>query len=93
MEGTEGAPWAHCLLPLMGLPASSMPASPLCLLFPGFSQEFLKFATIEAIQRTEIFEYCRMLGRPKSFIPSFQVTEPGGAHQLSCGHVVGNLAV
>lgn len=60
------------------MPEGSTPASPLFLLFPAFSQEFWKFATIEAIQRTEIFEYCQMLGRPKSFIPSFQVTEPGG---------------
>ncbi|XP_032174798.1 protein transport protein Sec16B [Mustela erminea] len=45
----------------------------LALLGSSHSQEFLKFATTEAIQRTEIFEYCQMLGRPKSFIPSFQV--------------------
>ncbi|XP_008570042.1 PREDICTED: protein transport protein Sec16B [Galeopterus variegatus] len=45
----------------------------LTLLGSSHSQEFLKFATTEAIQRTEIFEYCQMLGRPKSFIPSFQV--------------------
>lgn len=58
-----------------------LPRSPpqsLLLLFPGFSQEFLKFATTEAIQRTEIFEYCQMLGRPQSFIPSFQVTDLTG---------------
>ncbi|KAL2771257.1 protein transport protein Sec16B [Daubentonia madagascariensis] len=45
----------------------------LALLGSSHSQEFLKFATMEAIQRTEIFEYCQMLGRPTSFIPSFQV--------------------
>ncbi|ELK37157.1 Protein transport protein Sec16B [Myotis davidii] len=45
----------------------------LALLGSSHSQEFLKFATTEAIQRTEIFEYCQMLGRPQSFIPSFQV--------------------
>ncbi|XP_027465964.2 protein transport protein Sec16B isoform X3 [Zalophus californianus] len=45
----------------------------LALLGSNHSQEFSKFATTEAIQRTEIFEYCQMLGRPKSFIPSFQV--------------------
>ncbi|XP_013376466.1 PREDICTED: protein transport protein Sec16B isoform X2 [Chinchilla lanigera] len=45
----------------------------LVLLGSSHSQEFLKFATTEALQRTEIFEYCQMLGRPKSFIPSFQV--------------------
>ncbi|XP_015996723.2 protein transport protein Sec16B isoform X3 [Rousettus aegyptiacus] len=45
----------------------------LVLLGSSHSQAFLKFATTEAIQRTEIFEYCRMLGRPQSFIPSFQV--------------------
>ncbi|XP_001498372.3 protein transport protein Sec16B isoform X1 [Equus caballus] len=46
---------------------------PLALLGSSHSQEFLKFATTEAIQRTEIFEYCQMLGHPKAFIPSFQV--------------------
>ncbi|XP_006867162.1 PREDICTED: protein transport protein Sec16B [Chrysochloris asiatica] len=45
----------------------------LTLLGSSHRQDFLKFATTEAIQRTEIFEYCQMLGRPKSFIPSFQV--------------------
>uniref|UniRef100_A0A8C6E8Y1 Protein transport protein sec16 n=1 Tax=Moschus moschiferus TaxID=68415 RepID=A0A8C6E8Y1_MOSMO len=45
----------------------------LALLGSSHSQEFLKFATTEAIQRTEIFEYSQMLGRPRSFIPSFQV--------------------
>nr|XP_031291578.1 protein transport protein Sec16B isoform X1 [Camelus dromedarius] len=45
----------------------------LALLGSSHSQEFLKFATTEAIQRTEIFEYCQLLGDPKSFIPSFQV--------------------
>ncbi|XP_052056560.1 protein transport protein Sec16B [Apodemus sylvaticus] len=45
----------------------------LALVGSNHSQEFLKFATVEAIQRTEIFEYCQMLCRPKSFIPSFQV--------------------
>ncbi|XP_024408918.2 protein transport protein Sec16B isoform X4 [Desmodus rotundus] len=45
----------------------------LALLGSSHSQEFLRFATTEAIQRTEIFEYCQMLGRPQSFIPSFQV--------------------
>lgn len=60
------------------------PPQSLLLLFPGFSQEFLKFATTEAIQRTEIFEYCQMLGRPKAFIPSFQVTDPTRGPCLSC---------
>ncbi|XP_047377683.1 protein transport protein Sec16B isoform X1 [Sciurus carolinensis] len=45
----------------------------LALLGSSHSQEFLRFATTEAIQRTEVFEYCQMLGRPKAFIPSFQV--------------------
>ncbi|KFO30673.1 Protein transport protein Sec16B [Fukomys damarensis] len=45
----------------------------LVLLGSSHSQEFLKFAATEPIQRTEIFEYCQMLGRPRSFIPSFQV--------------------
>uniref|UniRef100_A0A673UVN1 Protein transport protein sec16 n=1 Tax=Suricata suricatta TaxID=37032 RepID=A0A673UVN1_SURSU len=51
----------------------TMKTDHLALLGSSHSQEFLKFATTEAIQRTEIFEYCQMLGRPKSFIPSFQV--------------------
>ncbi|XP_039737343.1 protein transport protein Sec16B isoform X3 [Pteropus medius] len=45
----------------------------LALLGSSHSQAFLKFATTEAIQRTEIFEFCQTLGRPQSFIPSFQV--------------------
>ncbi|KAM7336125.1 hypothetical protein ACRRTK_004618 [Alexandromys fortis] len=57
----------------LGAACEQHPILPLLLLFPGSSQEFLKFATTEAIQRTEIFEYCQMLGHPKSFIPSFQV--------------------
>ncbi|XP_008046169.1 protein transport protein Sec16B [Carlito syrichta] len=60
----------------------------LALLGSGHSQEFLKFATTEAIQRTEIFEYCQMLGRPKSFIPSFQVYKLLYASRLAdCGLV------
>uniref|UniRef100_A0A452H5A8 Protein transport protein sec16 n=1 Tax=Gopherus agassizii TaxID=38772 RepID=A0A452H5A8_9SAUR len=37
------------------------------------SQTFVQFARTESILQTEIFEYCQMLGRPKSFILSFQV--------------------
>ncbi|CAM4591262.1 unnamed protein product [Lepidochelys olivacea] len=37
------------------------------------SQTFVQFARTESILRTEVFEYCQMLGRPKSFILSFQV--------------------
>lgn len=51
----------------------TMKTDHVALLGSSHSQEFLKFATTEAIQRTEIFEYCQMLGRPKSFITSFQV--------------------
>ncbi|XP_032660683.1 protein transport protein Sec16B isoform X3 [Chelonoidis abingdonii] len=36
------------------------------------SQTFVQFARMESILQTEIFEYCQMLGRPKSFILSFQ---------------------
>ncbi|XP_021121039.1 protein transport protein Sec16B isoform X2 [Heterocephalus glaber] len=58
----------------------------LALLGSSHSQEFLKFATTEAIQRTEIFEYCQMLGRPRSFIPSFQVYKLLYASRLvDCG--------
>lgn len=75
----EAPPWMGQLVPPPGCPRP--PPQFLLLLFPGCSQEFLKFATTEAIQRTEIFEYCQMLGRPQSFIPSFQVTAPRGGRQ------------
>ncbi|XP_029473750.1 protein transport protein Sec16B-like isoform X2 [Rhinatrema bivittatum] len=45
----------------------------LILLGSSHSQTFLKFTSTESIQRTEIFEFCRQLGLPKSFIPPFQV--------------------
>ncbi|XP_049633543.1 LOW QUALITY PROTEIN: protein transport protein Sec16B [Suncus etruscus] len=45
----------------------------LALLGSSHSQAFLKFATTEAIQRTEIFEYCPGAAAPRSFLPSFQV--------------------
>lgn len=45
------------------------PASLLC------SQAFSQFARMEAIQRTEIFEYCQQLRQPESFLLPFQVVE------------------
>ncbi|XP_054836017.1 protein transport protein Sec16B isoform X2 [Eublepharis macularius] len=36
-------------------------------------QEFAQFVKLEDIHRTEIFEYCQLLGYPKAFLPSFQV--------------------
>ncbi|XP_012501978.1 PREDICTED: protein transport protein Sec16B [Propithecus coquereli] len=60
----------------------------LALLGSSHSQEFRKFATTEAMQRTEVFEYCRLLGRPESFIPSFQVYKLLYASRLAdCGLV------
>ncbi|XP_055965590.1 protein transport protein Sec16B-like, partial [Sorex fumeus] len=44
----------------------------LVLLGSSHSQAFPKFATTEAIQRTETLEYCQTLGRPQASIPSFQ---------------------
>lgn len=37
------------------------------------SQAFSQFATTEAIQRMEIFEYCQQLRQPDSFLLPFQV--------------------
>ncbi|XP_060088465.1 protein transport protein Sec16B [Heteronotia binoei] len=33
----------------------------------------IQFATLTDIHRTEVFEYCQLLGHPKAFIPTFQV--------------------
>lgn len=43
------------------------------------SLPFLKFATNEAIQRTEAYEYAQSLGAQTCSLPSFQV---GGAPRL-----------
>ncbi|XP_025070559.1 protein transport protein Sec16B isoform X2 [Alligator sinensis] len=45
----------------------------MALLGSSHRQTFVQFATTESIQRTEIFEYCQLLGHPKSFIFTFQV--------------------
>lgn len=39
------------------------------------SQPFARFARTEAIQRTEILEYCQQLRQPRSFLLPFQVEE------------------
>ncbi|XP_019355856.1 protein transport protein Sec16B isoform X3 [Alligator mississippiensis] len=44
----------------------------MALLGSSHCQTFVQFATTESIQRTEIFEYCQLLGHPKSFIFTFQ---------------------
>ncbi|KAL8178047.1 UNVERIFIED_CONTAM: Protein transport protein Sec16B, partial [Gekko kuhli] len=43
------------------------------LLGSSQSQALAQFVRLEDIHRTEIFEYCQLLGSPKAFIPSFQV--------------------
>ncbi|XP_029139029.1 protein transport protein Sec16B-like [Protobothrops mucrosquamatus] len=43
------------------------------LLGSNQSQTFSQFARTECIHRMEILEYCRLLGCPQAFIPSFQV--------------------
>ncbi|XP_070602778.1 protein transport protein Sec16B [Erythrolamprus reginae] len=43
------------------------------LLGSSQSQTFSQFAKTECIHRMEILEYCRLLGCPQAFIPSFQV--------------------
>ncbi|XP_025070561.1 protein transport protein Sec16B isoform X4 [Alligator sinensis] len=47
----------------------------MALLGSSHRQTFVQFATTESIQRTEIFEYCQLLGHPKSFIFTFQLAE------------------
>ncbi|XP_069932725.1 protein transport protein Sec16B isoform X1 [Oryctolagus cuniculus] len=48
-------------------------ADRLALLGSSHSQEFPRFASAEAIQRTEVLEYCRTLGGRPGLIASFQV--------------------
>lgn len=88
VSGVQGQCLDSCTisLELFGGLAMSVPLSVQTLLcfFPGCSQAFLKFATTEAIQRTEIFEYCRVLGRPQSFLPSFQVSPPSSPQHDHC---------
>ncbi|XP_015281194.1 PREDICTED: protein transport protein Sec16B [Gekko japonicus] len=43
------------------------------LLGSSQSQALAQFVRLEDIHRTEIFEYCQLLGSPKAFIPPFQV--------------------
>ncbi|XP_048338477.1 protein transport protein Sec16B [Sphaerodactylus townsendi] len=43
------------------------------LLGSNQSQALAQFVKLEDIHRTEIFEYCQLLGDPKAFIPSFQM--------------------
>ncbi|NXI74335.1 SC16B protein, partial [Anseranas semipalmata] len=48
-------------------------ADRVALLGSSHRQAFAQFASTEAIQRTEIFEYCQQLRHPKSFLLPFQV--------------------
>ncbi|NXD83889.1 SC16B protein, partial [Halcyon senegalensis] len=48
-------------------------ADRMSLLGSSHRQVFSQFARTEAIQRTEIFEYCQQLRQPKSFLLPFQV--------------------
>uniref|UniRef100_A0A8D0H2Q2 Protein transport protein sec16 n=1 Tax=Sphenodon punctatus TaxID=8508 RepID=A0A8D0H2Q2_SPHPU len=43
------------------------------LLGSSQDQTFAQFARTDCIQRTEVFEYCQLLGHPKAFIPAFQM--------------------
>ncbi|XP_073499458.1 protein transport protein Sec16B [Phyllobates terribilis] len=45
----------------------------LVLLGSNQNQSFKKFASMANIQRTEILEYCQILGKISHFIPSFQI--------------------
>uniref|UniRef100_A0A8B9VLQ8 Protein transport protein sec16 n=1 Tax=Anas zonorhyncha TaxID=75864 RepID=A0A8B9VLQ8_9AVES len=48
-------------------------ADRMALLGSSHRQAFAQFASTEAIQRMEIFEYCQQLRQPKSFLLPFQV--------------------
>ncbi|NXU78332.1 SC16B protein, partial [Oreotrochilus melanogaster] len=48
-------------------------AEHMVLLGSSHCQTFTQFATTEAIQRTEILEYCQQLRQPESFLLPFQV--------------------
>ncbi|NWS66075.1 SC16B protein, partial [Crotophaga sulcirostris] len=48
-------------------------ADRMALLGSSHRQAFAQFARTEAIQRTEIFEYCQQLRQPESFLLPFQV--------------------
>ncbi|XP_063263012.1 protein transport protein Sec16B [Prinia subflava] len=48
-------------------------ADRMALLGSSHRQAFSRFATTEAIQRMEIFEYCQQLRQPESFLLPFQV--------------------
>eukprot|EP00271_Cylindrocystis_brebissonii_P003418 TRINITY_DN14376_c0_g1_i1.p1 TRINITY_DN14376_c0_g1~~TRINITY_DN14376_c0_g1_i1.p1 ORF type:complete len:2183 (+),score=493.32 TRINITY_DN14376_c0_g1_i1:157-6549(+) len=48
------------------------PTSRLCLLGADHWQHPRTFATPEAIQRTEVYEYARILGNPQYVLPAFQ---------------------
>ncbi|NWX36268.1 SC16B protein, partial [Notiomystis cincta] len=48
-------------------------ADRMALLGSSHRQAFSQFATTEAIQRMEIFEYCQQLRQPESFLLPFQV--------------------
>ncbi|NXK54644.1 SC16B protein, partial [Chauna torquata] len=48
-------------------------ADRMALLGSSHRQAFAQFASTEAIQRMEIFEYCQQLRHPKSFLLPFQV--------------------
>ncbi|KAJ7398902.1 protein transport protein Sec16B [Pitangus sulphuratus] len=50
-------------------------ADRMALLGSSHRQEFAQFASTEAIQRMEIFEYCQQLRQPESFLLPFQVAE------------------
>ncbi|XP_027759073.1 protein transport protein Sec16B-like [Empidonax traillii] len=48
-------------------------ADRMALLGSSHRQQFAQFASTEAIQRMEIFEYCQQLRQPESFLLPFQV--------------------
>ncbi|XP_069497251.1 protein transport protein Sec16B [Ambystoma mexicanum] len=65
---------SHCCYLIANVPFGFyiMKKNPLVLLGSSHSKTFKAFATTEAIQRTEILEYCRQLRQAGTSIPSFQ---------------------
>ncbi|KAG8132878.1 hypothetical protein E2320_010701 [Naja naja] len=66
---------AHFCYLMANVPFGHFPVQTdyMVLLGSSQSQAFSQFARTECIHRMEILEYCRLLGCPQAFIPSFQV--------------------
>eukprot|EP00062_Callorhinchus_milii_P017240 gi/632969374/ref/XP_007901053.1/ PREDICTED: protein transport protein Sec16A isoform X2 [Callorhinchus milii] len=61
------------LMAQVGFGVYTRKSTKLVLIGSNHSWSFLKFASSEAIQRTETYEYAQALGSQPSFLPNFQV--------------------